>query len=550
MKVGEEGHADGEDSAHFFVDVHFRFFDFLHDDGQFFFHFCPKCQQFFRFFHVSMKGDGVNGDCGRGCFSSDKKRKYSGECGHRSAVQFSFHVEEAENHEEGGTGYAEVEAQPEGVGAQGGMGVQEEAHGEAAAPVGQDHEDEGNPGILEAPKNPLDGGGNSVEELPAGAVDEELSCNEGHRCVVGVDGADGASEENGEGGGHHGACHGHHEACFFIPAGQGHVIGTYGGGNEDGEGHGAGDGKHVYQAGEVVRNLVGRQGVGAVAGEEYDDEAEEAHFHEDGKAAGYAYHQVFTDICSAEGKACENGSAFQFLRFQNHQNKEDQQESVGNHGGKACADAAQGRHAAVAVDEEVVENAVHHRCHEEEFHGNGGGACGVGEAAQRNHEGDEEYYANHGHEVVPGNVLHCRLQGQGGHEVVNEENIGCRKKDPHGKADNHAASHDEGKGFSFFPSDELCHKRGSRHEESDDGGQEGVKESRSHGHAGQVVGAGMAGHGCINERYSRRGYLGNQNRYHHRQKLLYIFFHEKHVNALSRNFIKKDAARRHPMKIL
>ena len=287
-----------------------------------------------------MQGDGVNGDCGRGCFSSDKKRKDSGECGHGSAVQFSFHVEEAENHEEGGAAYAEVKAQPEGVGSQAGVAVQEEAHGEAAAPVGKDHEDEGNTGILETPENALDRGGNGIEELPAGAVDEELSCNEGYSGVIGIDGADGVSKEDGEGGGHHGASHGYHKACFFVPPCQGHITGSHCRSNEDGEGHGTGYGKHVYQAGKVVGNLVGRQSVGAVAGKEYDNQAEKAHFHENGKSAGYTYHQVFFDVSHAEGKAFEDFPAFQFFRFQNHQKEESQKDAVGNHGGKAGADAA------------------------------------------------------------------------------------------------------------------------------------------------------------------------------------------------------------------
>ena len=204
----------------------------------------------------------------------------------------------------------------------------------------------------------------------------------------------------------------------------------------------------------------------------------------------------------------------------------------------------------MAVDEEVVENAVHHRSHEEEFHGNGRGACGVGEAAQGNHEGHEEYHADHGHKVVPGNVLHRRLQSQGGHEAVDKEEVACRKEGPHGKADHHAASYDEGKAFSFFPSDELGHKGRTRHEKADDGSQEGIEKPRPHRYASQIVGTGMTCHGGIDKSHSRCGYLGHQNRYHHRQQLRNIFFHEKHINALSRNFIKKNAPWRHLMKSL
>lgn len=406
------------------------------------------------------------------------------------------------------------------------MAVQEEAHGEAAAPVGQNHEDEGNPCVLQSPKDALDGGGNGVEELPAGAVDEELSCNEGYGGIVGVDGADGVSKEDGEGGGHHGASHGHHKACFFVPPCQGHITGSHCRSDEDGEGHGTGYGKHVYQAGKVVGNLVGRQSVGAVAGKEYDNQAEKAHFHEDGKATGHAYDQVFPKVFRTQGKACKNLSSAQIFRFHNYQKEESQEEAVGHHGGKTGSNTAQGRHAAVAVDEEVVENTVNHRCHEEKFHGNGSGACGVGEAAQRNHEGQEEYHANHGHQVVPGNVFHRCFQRKGCQEVINEEEIGCCEESPHQKANDHAASYDEGKAFSFFPSDELRHEGRSRHEETDNGSQERVKESRSHRDAGQIVGAGMTSHGGINESHSCRRYLGHQYRYHHRQQFLNIFFYE------------------------
>ena len=51
--------------------------------------------------------------------------------------------------------------------------VKEKAGGEADEPVGDEHEEEGNLRILITAQDPLNGSCDVIEELPAGAVDEE-----------------------------------------------------------------------------------------------------------------------------------------------------------------------------------------------------------------------------------------------------------------------------------------------------------------------------------------------------------------------------------------
>ena len=516
VHICQEGQTDGEDSSCFCEDVHFPFFLILDQGRELFFGLREEGQQFFGLFYISMEGSGVGGYRRYGRrFPSGEEGKDGRHGDDRLSCQFPFHVEETEHHEEGGAAHAEVEAQPVGVSAQGGVAVQEKAHGEAAAPVGDDHEDEGNPGVLQSPENALDGGGNGIKELPAGAVDKELPCNHGYRCIVGVYGTDVGPEEDGDGSGDGSSREGYDKACFFIPFRHVHIAGADGGGNEDGEGHGAGYRQHVDEAGKVVSDLVRRQGIGAVAGQEYDDEAEQAHFHENGEAAGYAYDEVFLQVPHPDGEAGEDFMAPQFFCLQDHQQEQGQKNAVGHHGGQAGADAAQGRHAAVAIDEEVVQHPIHRRRHEEELHGNGCGSRGVREAAKRNDEAQEEDHADHGHEIIPGDVGHRRFQGQGGQKVIDEEEIGRSEEEGNEKTDRRSASHDEGKAVPVFFPDELGHEGGAGHEKADDGGQERIKEARSHRYAGQVVGARMSRHGGINKSYSRRGYLGHQDRYHH-----------------------------------
>ena len=125
----------------------------------------------------------------------------------------------------------------------------------------------------------------------------------------------------------------------------------------------------------------------------------------------------------------------------------------------------------MTVNKDVVECSVHEGgCHEK-FHGNRSGACRISEAAQRNDESHEKYHANHGHQVVPGDMLHLRFQSQGIHEQIDAQEITESKEGPHGKPDDYTGSHDVRQGFSFLPAKKVCHNRSACHKESDEGGQ-------------------------------------------------------------------------------
>ena len=173
-----------------------------------------------------------------------------------SSVHDSFDIEQSENHEERRASYAEIKAEPVRSCAKIRHAVQKEAHWEASAPVSGNHKDEGYACIFQSAKNSLNRSGNRVEELPSGAVDQELCCNGCDSCIIRVYHSDGMTEEERKGNGHKSASHRCDETGFFITACQGNIPCTCCCCNQDCQRHGAADWKHVHETCEVVRNLV------------------------------------------------------------------------------------------------------------------------------------------------------------------------------------------------------------------------------------------------------------------------------------------------------
>ena len=492
----------------------------MHGHRELFLHFSEEGQEllglanvfFCDFIHMTMTGH-ERGSTASGRFDEDFFHEIEGR--HRAAIHDALHVDEAEHHEGSGAADAEVKAQPVGVRAQAHDVVQEKAHGEAAAPVGHHHEDEGNTSVLQAAEDPLDRGGHGVKELPAGAVDEELARDGDHHGIAGVDFADGVTEKNGERRGHSRTGKGGDEARFLVAASEGDIAGADGGSDQNGKSHGAGNRKHVHQAGEVVSDLVSRQCFRSVARQEYDDETEETHFHEDGHAGRHADDEILLQIRRFDFQRREDRAAAQGLRFHHHEEEERQETAVGEHGGETRTDAAQTRHAEVAVDEKIIECAIHGRCHQEELHGNRGGAGGVGEAAQRDDHGNEEHHAHHGEEVVPRRVRHHILQREIIQKVIDKEEIGSAEGQGNRKTDGKTRANDEGKELFLLLSQEPRHERRACHEQTHDGSQERIEKPGAHRDARQVIAPRMARHGGIDKSDAGSGNLRHQDRQHH-----------------------------------
>ena len=261
--------------------------------------------------------------------------------------------------------------------------VQEDAHGKAGAPVGDDHEDGGDLGVFVSAENSLDRRGDVVEELPAGAVNEESARQRQHLLIIGVDGGDLVAAEEGEGNGAGGPCQGGEEAEtgeFPRPVQpSGADFDAY----QDGHGHGAAHREHVDEAGEIEGRLVRRDDFGAKLGDENNDEAKEAGFHEDADAIGDAQGHIFLPSGEMTFSGRKDFLTHESLLRQHHRKEEKKQKEIGEERRDAGADAAHGRRAQFAKDEGVIQKSIDRKRQKEEAHGNGRAAHGVRQRAER-----------------------------------------------------------------------------------------------------------------------------------------------------------------------
>ena len=159
--------------------------------------------------------------------------------------------------------------------------IKEKAGGEANKPVGDEHEEEGDFRVLIAAQDSLDGSRDVIEELPSGAVDKKEAAKRNDGRIRAVERNDFLSEEKRRADGDGCAGERGEESKSGVFAGK--VIAARSDlvADEDGHRHGAAHGDHVDDTGEVERRLMRRDGFCAEFRDEYDDEAEEARFHED-----------------------------------------------------------------------------------------------------------------------------------------------------------------------------------------------------------------------------------------------------------------------------
>ncbi len=392
--------------------------------------------------------------------------------------------------------------------------VQEEAHGEAGAPVGDDHEERGDFRVFVAAKDALDGGGDVVEELPAGAVDEERFRQSQHGGVIGIDGGDGVAAEVGEGNGTRRAGEGGEEAEAGKFAGPLQPPGAHFDAHQDGHGHGAAHGEHVDEAGEIQRRLVRRDDFGAEFGDENDDEAEEAGFHENADAIGDAESHVFLPGGEMAGGGRKDFLPHESLLRQHHEEEEEQQEEIGEERRDAGADAAHGGGAQLTENEGVIQKSIDGERQQEEPHGNRSAAHRVRQRAERQEQRFEENAAHHGEHVVAGDVLYLRRQGKPRQDGVDGEEIAEGDDGGEHEGEVHAASHHFGNGGAISFPQKLCRHRRAGGQYPHGGGEHRQEEARPDGHPRQIISAHVAAHGRIHEIHPHRRNLRDEDRDH------------------------------------
>ena len=122
-----------------------------------------------------------------------------------------------------------------------------------------------------------------------------------------------------------------------------------------------------------------RDGFCAEFRDEYDDEAEEACFHEDAERIRDAEcHVLFPDEETAFRRRKES-AAHEWLLRQDDGKKEQDKKDVGEESGNAGTDTAQGGSSPFPKDKGIVQKAVHREGEEEEAHGNRRRSHGVGQ---------------------------------------------------------------------------------------------------------------------------------------------------------------------------
>ena len=171
--------------------------------------------------------------------------------------------------------------------------VEEKTGGEANEPVGDEHEEEGDFRVLIAAQDPLNGSRDVIEELPSGAVDKKEAAKRNDGRIRAVERNDllPEKERRGDGDGCAGECGEEPQPGVFagkVIAARSDLVA-----DEDGHRHGAAHGDHVDDTGKIERRLMRRDGFCAEFRDEYDDEAEEARFHEDTERIRDAERHVF-----------------------------------------------------------------------------------------------------------------------------------------------------------------------------------------------------------------------------------------------------------------
>ena len=393
--------------------------------------------------------------------------------------------------------------------------VKEKAHREAAAPVRNDHQNKGDTRILETAEDPLDRSGDRIKELPACTIDQELSGNGGDDRVARIHISDGRAEKHRHRSRHRCSGEGHDKAGLFVAASERDIMRADSCRDEDGEGHRAGDGQHVDDRSEVIRNLVGSQRVRAITGKKYDDQTEKAHFHKNGKSARHADDQVLLDVRTLHEDRMEDLMPLERRGLQYDDKEKNQKETIGQHRRKTGTEPAQTRQTEMPIDEKIVEYSIDRRRHQEELHGSRRRACRIRQTAKGDDHGNEEDHAHHRHEIVARHICHFRFQRERRQKVIDEKYIGCPEQERDHKTDQKSAANHIRKPFRLLFTKKRRHERRSRHEQPHDGSQKRIEKSRAHRYACEVIASGMPRHGRIDKSDARCRDLRDQDRQHH-----------------------------------
>ena len=190
MQIRQKRPTDRKDPSGFRKYIDFGFFDVLHQRSEFFFGAFPGNQKLFRLLHIRCHY-GMNGSRVR-----DFPVHEEGKGRQRLSIHHALYIDEAQDHQHGRAADTEDQPEPVGVGAKTDHMVKEKAHREAAAPVRDDHQDEGDARILETAEDTLDRRRNRIKELPSCTIDQELSGNGRDNRVAGIDISDGRAEKH------------------------------------------------------------------------------------------------------------------------------------------------------------------------------------------------------------------------------------------------------------------------------------------------------------------------------------------------------------------